>query len=92
MKDVVDAADGSRGDARLGQIPFDELDLRQMREVFALAGDEAVDDAHALAATEKLFREMRTDEAGTAGHEILGHNGGHLSKTVAGLKSVAARR
>ena len=41
-----------------------------MREVLALAGDQAVDDAHALAAAEELFSEVRADEAGATGDEV----------------------
>ncbi len=68
---------------QIREIPFDELHARQVRQVLTLARDQAVDDADALAATDKFFREMRTDETGTAGDEIGGHTFGELSKTPA---------
>ena len=43
-------------------------------EVAALAGDEVVGDADGVAAANELFRQVRTDEAGAAGHEIRSHS------------------
>ncbi len=45
----------------------------QMREVLALARDQAVDDADALAAANELFAQVRSNEAGAAGDEIVSH-------------------
>ena len=36
--------------SRIGEIAFEELDAGQVIEIAPLAGDQAVDDAHALAA------------------------------------------
>ena len=47
-----------------------KLDAGRCARFCALAGDEAVDDAHAVAAAEQLFREVGADEAGAAGDEV----------------------
>ena len=71
MQHVVHALDGALGDVHVREIAFDELHRRQVVEVAALAGDQAVDDADALAAADELFREVRSDEAGAAGDEVM---------------------
>jgi hypothetical protein len=38
-----------------------------MRDVLPLAGGEVVDNADARSAADELFREVRSDETGTAG-------------------------
>ena len=43
----------------LGKVAFDKLHTADVGEVFALACHETVDDANALAATRKLFCQMR---------------------------------
>ena len=48
MQDVVDALHGARRDREIGEIAFEEIDAGQMREVLAVAGDQAVDDADAV--------------------------------------------
>ena len=50
MEDVVDSLDGVLRDREIGQISFAEIDAGEMREVFAMAGDQAVDDAYLFAA------------------------------------------
>jgi hypothetical protein len=54
-------------------------------EILALAGAEVVDDAYVLAAARELLREVRPDEARTAGNEIVRHIACELSKKGAGL-------
>ena len=39
-------------------------------QIFELAGDEAVDHAHAMCRGEQLFDQVRADEAGAAGDEV----------------------
>jgi hypothetical protein len=39
----------------------------------ALAGDERVNDATRWPRRDEFFREMRSDEAGAAGDEVVGH-------------------
>ena len=41
-----------------------------MREVAALAGDERIGHADAVAAPDEFFGQVRTDEAGAAGDEV----------------------
>jgi hypothetical protein len=83
VQDVLDAGHGALSDREVGQVAFDELHTGDVCEVVALAGHETVDDADLFAATDELFREMGSDEAGAAGHEVMGHTGGHLSKNIA---------
>ena len=58
---------------RIGEVAVQELDLRQVLDVARVPGDQAVDDAHALAAADELFDEVRTDEAGAAGDDVESH-------------------
>ena len=59
-----------RANVEVGEVAFEELDAGRCVEVAALAGDEAVDDADAMAAPDEFLGEMRADEAGAAGDEI----------------------
>ena len=73
MKDVFDALHGTARDVDVCEVAFHEFDLRKMCEVLSLAGDQAVDDADALAATNELFAQVRPNEAGAAGDQIVSH-------------------
>ena len=70
MEDVVDALDGALRDREIGEIAFEELDAGEVREVLALAGDQAVDDADLFAAANQFFCQVGSDEAGAAGDEV----------------------
>ena len=83
MKDVIDPVDGAGRDGEIGEVAFDEFNAGDVRQVLALAGDQAVDDAHASAAADELFREVGTDEAGAAGDEVGSHTARYLSKIAA---------
>jgi hypothetical protein len=54
-----------------------------MGEIATLSCDQIIDDPNSMPAAEQLFAEVRTDEAGAAGHEI----GRHVRS--AGLRIVA---
>ena len=56
-----------------GEVPFEELDTFYVIEIAALAGDEGIGDAHAVAAPDEFFGKMGADEAGAAGHEVMSH-------------------
>ena len=58
MQDEIDALHGARGDREVGDIAFEELDARQMGEVLAVAGDQAIGDTDALAAAYEFFCEV----------------------------------
>ena len=73
MQHVVHAGNRPLGDREVGQVSLDQLDARHVRQVFTLAGNEAVGNAHAFAAAEQLFGDMRPDEPGAAGDEVGGH-------------------
>jgi hypothetical protein len=73
VKNVVDAMDGAGRDLGMCQIAWQEFDFRQMRQVLASAGNEAVHDANAFAAPDELFAQVRSDETGAAGDEVQGH-------------------
>jgi hypothetical protein len=85
MQDVVDALDGASRDVQIGQISLHELDVGDVRKIAPLAGGQIVHDADALPAADKFLRQMRTDETGAAGDEVMGHNAVDLSKNAAGL-------
>ena len=53
-----------------GKVALEEFDALDMIEVAPLAGDQAVDDADAMAAPDELFGEMGSDEARAAGNEV----------------------
>jgi hypothetical protein len=66
VEHVVDARHRSLRNGEVGQVSFDQLHTRQVRQVFTFAGDEAVCDAHALAAPKQLCCDVGPDEAGAA--------------------------
>ena len=61
--------DHAGGHRRIREIALDEL--HAVAQVVLVAGDEIVDDAHAVAARDELFGNVRADEAGAAGNEIV---------------------
>ncbi len=73
MQHVVDAVDGAARHVEIGQVAVEKVHLRQVRQVLPLAGNETVDDANALAPADELLRQVRTDESGTAGHQVMSH-------------------
>ena len=73
MEHVVHATDRAMRDVDVGEVAVNELDLRQVREVLALAGDQAVDHANGFATTDEGFGEMGPDEPGAPGDEIVSH-------------------
>ena len=85
MKDVVDALDDAFRNLEIGEIAFDEFDFRQVRDILALASNQAVDHPYALAATDEFFSQVRTNEAGPAGDQVVRHTTAHLSKISAAL-------
>src|SRR5678815_4578587 len=83
MQHVVDASHRALGHREVCEVSLNQLDARNVRQVLALAGDEAVRDAHAFTAANQLFNQMGSDESGTAGDEVRGHCCGYRSKSVA---------
>ena len=73
MQDVLATVRSALCKLKIGQIPFDELDAWNVIEIAALPGNEGVGDANAVTPANKLLREVRSDEAGAAGHEIVRH-------------------
>jgi hypothetical protein len=86
MQDVIHAVDRSLGDAWVRQIAFLELNIADLLEIVALSGDQAVDDADAVPAADKLMGEMRANEARTAGDEVVCH--GQLLQPARGSPGV----
>ena len=70
MQDVIDALHGARRKGEVGDIAFEEFDAGQMREVLAVAGDQAVGDTNPFAAAYELFGKVGTDETCTTGDEV----------------------
>ena len=73
MQDVVHPLHRALRHREVCEVAFDELNARHMREVLAMAGNEAVGDADALAAARQLFCEVGSDEACPTGDEVVGH-------------------
>ena len=74
VEDVVDSLDRGSRHREIGQVALHELDTREVRQVLAFPGDQTVDDADALATLNEFpLVRVRTDETGTAGHEIVRH-------------------
>ena len=70
MEDVVDPLHRVLRDREVGEIAFEEIDAGEMREVFTMAGDQAVDHADLFAAANQLFCKVGSDEAGATGDEV----------------------
>ena len=83
MQDEINAIDRATRDVEIGKVAFDEIDAGDVCEVLARAGDEAVDDTDLLAAVDELFRQVRSDEPGTAGYKIQIHAARCLSAIAA---------
>ena len=73
MEHIVDAVRCAAREIQIRKIPFEKLYLRQVIEIAAAACDEIIGNADAMAAAEELFRKVRSDEPGAAGHEKLSH-------------------
>ena len=74
MQHVVHARDGSRCGRQVGKVAFEKLHRREVFEVAALAGNQAVGDADGMAATDELFRQVRSDESRAAGDQVRSHS------------------
>jgi hypothetical protein len=68
MQHVIHSGGGPAGDLEIGQIAFDELDVRQMSEIVPVTGRKIVDNADPLASPYEFFGEMRTNETGPASY------------------------
>src|SRR5262245_33954927 len=56
------------------QVCFDELDLvAELAEISQIPGDEAIEHAHPVAATDERFDQMRSNEPGSTGDELQSH-------------------
>jgi hypothetical protein len=73
VQHVIAPGDGLLSDAEVRQITFEELDLRKVVDVAALACNKRVRHPDLMPATHELFRQVRTDETGAAGDQILSH-------------------
>lgn len=67
MEDILHALRGAAGHVTVGEIALEEFDARDVIEIASLAGDQAVDDADAMATPDQFFGEMGSDEARAAG-------------------------
>ena len=70
MEDILHAVRGAAGHVADREIALEEFDALDVIEIAPLAGDQAVDDADAMAAPDELFGEMGSDEARAACNEI----------------------
>ena len=75
MEHELDIPDRSPGRLEVGQVAFYEVHCWKVREVGPLARAEVVENADGVAATHERFGQMRSDEPGAAGDEVLGHIG-----------------
>ena len=73
VQDGVDAATGIRDGSRVGEVRFDEVDLR--RDVSEPAGGEVVEPAHAIAARQQRVRKVRADKTRYSGDEVGSQQG-----------------
>jgi hypothetical protein len=73
MEDDVTALYGLPRDIDRGQIAFLKIDTGNAIEIASSARDQTIDNAHGVAAPNQFFREMRSDESGAAGDEVLSH-------------------
>jgi hypothetical protein len=70
MQHVVDPLDSALRDCKVGEVPFNELDAREMCEISAMARNEAVDDTNPFAAANELFCQVGSDEARATRDEV----------------------
>ena len=70
MEHILDTVHCAAGDTAVGEIALDEFDLFDVIEITSFARDQAVDNAHAMTATDERFCEMGADEARSAGDQV----------------------
>ena len=73
MEDVIGPLHRTLRDREVGEIAFEKIDAGEVREVFTMAGDQAVDHADLFAAANQLFCKVRSDEAGATRYEVERH-------------------
>ena len=73
MQYVVHALHGTLGERQVGEVSFEELDTRNVIEVGALARDETVRYADRVPAADEFFGQVRSNEPGSAGDEVMCH-------------------
>ena len=89
VQHVVGAVDALPGEVEVGQVALDELGARL--DVARVAGDQAVDDADALAAGEQRLGQVGSDETGTAGDDVQGHGVRRSARSGEGEEPTAER-
>ena len=78
MKHAVRAAHRAAHRLRVAQVALDQLDVADRREVLPAPRGEVVEDADAVPSPPERLRNVGTDEAGSAGHDVglsLAHPG-----------------
>ena len=70
MQDVVHSLHGAPGHPEIREVPLEEIDALDVRQVAAMAGDETIGDADAFAAADELFCQVGTDEARTTCNQV----------------------
>ena len=70
MQDIVNTLDCPLCDGEIREIPFEEVDAREMCEIFAMTGNQAVNDAYLFAAPDKLFCQVGSNEACATRDEV----------------------
>ena len=73
MQDVVAPGDCPSRELQVGDVALEKLHGLERVQIAALAGNEGVGHADAMAAPHEFFREVRSDESGAAGHEVVRH-------------------
>ena len=74
MKHVVHPRDRASRERRIREVTLEKLDVVEVIEIAALAGDEIVSDADAMVPSHQLLREMGSDEPGAACHKVGSHS------------------
>ena len=70
MEDAIHPGDRPPHGLWVAQVPLDQLDVADRLQVLAPAGREVVEDADAVASSPERLGDVRTDEAGAAGHHV----------------------
>jgi hypothetical protein len=73
MEHEVAAVDRTVRDREIGQVAFEKIHAGYMIEIRASARNQIIDNPDVVTAANEFLREVRPDEAGTAGDEIVSH-------------------
>jgi len=67
------AFDRFLGEGEIRKVAFEEFYAGNVVEIAALSRYQGIGDPHPMASPDQFFCQVRTNESGAAGHEVMSH-------------------